>query len=69
MVVFFLFSPNVKKKKKKLLYTGSRKATRRYIHVLDSADACVEVIKEKYKNKYLTITGRKVIKITKFMDF
>ena len=56
-------------KKKKLLYTGSRKATRRYIHVLDSADACVEVIKEKYKNKYLTITGRKVIKITKFMDF
>jgi UDP-glucose 4-epimerase len=48
-------------------YTGSKKTVRRYIHVLDAAKACIESLKPKYKNKYLTITGKKEIKITTFL--
>ena len=48
-------------------YAGSRKTVRRYIHVLDAAKACVDILKEKYKNKHLTITGKKEIKMTMFL--
>jgi UDP-glucose 4-epimerase len=54
---------------KNLRYHGTKKATRRYIHVLDCADACTKIISPKYKNKYLTITGKKLIKITDFLNF
>ena len=52
---------------KEIQYTGSKKTTRRYVHVLDAAKACIDSLKEKYKNKYLTITGKKEIKITTFL--
>ena len=48
-------------------YTGSRKTVRSYIHILDAAKACVDTLKEKYKNKSLIITGKKAIKITTFL--
>ena len=48
-------------------YDGSRKTVRNYIHVLDAAKACVDTLKKKYKNKYVTITGKKEIKITAFL--
>jgi UDP-glucose 4-epimerase len=48
-------------------YTGSKKTVRRYIHVLDAARACIDSLNPKYKNKYLTITGKKEIKITVFL--
>ena len=44
-------------------YVGSRKTVRNYIHVLDAAKACVDILKEKYKNKYLIITGKILLAI------
>ena len=55
-------------KKKQLKYKGSKNAARRYIHVEDACKVCVEVMKKKYDNKYLTITGKKRIKVTKLMS-
>ena len=45
--------------KKQLKYKGSKNAARRYIHVEDACKVCIEVMKRKYDNKYLTITGKK----------
>ena len=50
-----------------LSYSGSKKTVRKYIHVLDAAKACVYILKNKYKNKYITITGNKKIKIEEFL--
>ena len=55
-------------KKKKLIYEGSKRATRRYIHVKDAVNACIQVIQKKYENKYLTITGRHLVKIKNVMN-
>ena len=54
-------------KKKSLLYKGSKKAARKYIHVLDACRACALCIGKKYDNKYLNITGRNKIKITRLL--
>lgn len=54
-------------KKKKLFYSGSKRAARKYIHVKDAVDACIQILKKKYKNKYLTITGRRLIKVKSLM--
>mgnify|MGYP000533613584 CR=1 FL=1 len=54
-------------KKKKLIYSGSSKAARRYIHVEDAVNACIKVIQNKYENKYLTITGKRLVKIKNLM--
>ena len=48
-------------------YTGSRKTVRSYIHILDAAKACVDTLKKKYENKHVIITGKKQIKMTKFL--
>tara|TARA_B100001123_G_scaffold427981_1_gene544250 strand:- start:1298 stop:2149 length:852 start_codon:yes stop_codon:yes gene_type:complete len=56
-------------KNKELVYGGTKRAERKYIHVKDAARACILVLKEKYKNKYLTITGTKIIKSYKLMNF
>lgn len=50
-------------KKNFLKYKGSRHASRKYIHINDACKACREVLKKKYNNKYLNITGKKTIKI------
>ena len=54
-------------KKKKLIYAGSSKAVRRYIHVEDAVNACIKVIQNKYENKYLTITGKYSVKVKNLM--
>ena len=54
-------------KKKKLIYRGSSKAVRRYIHVEDAVNACIKVIQNKYENKYLTITGKYSLKVKYLM--
>ena len=54
-------------KKKKLIYGGSKRAARKYIHVEDAVNACIKVIQKKYKNKYLTITGKHLEKIKNVM--
>jgi len=54
-------------KKESLLYKGSKKAARKYIHVLDACKACALSINRKYDNKYLNITGKNKIKIAKLL--
>ena len=55
-------------KKKELIYEGSKRAARKYIHVEDAVKACIKVIQKKYKNKYLTITGRHLVKIKNVLN-
>ena len=55
-------------KNKALLYKGSKRAARKYIHVHDACKACAQSISKKYDNKYLNITGKKKIRITKLLD-
>ena len=51
----------------KVNYYGSKKSIRAYIHVLDAAKACVDILKNKYKNKNIILTGKKKIKISIFL--
>ena len=46
-------------KKKKFEYGGTYKAKRRFIHVYDAVKASIEMMKPKYKNKKILITGKK----------
>ena len=57
------------KRFKKIVYRGSSKATRRYINVEDAANLCLKILSNKYKNKIINITGRKVIKIKKIINY
>ena len=54
-------------KKQKLIYGGSINAARKYIHVEDVVNICVKVVNKKYENKYLTITGKRLVKIKNLM--
>ena len=54
-------------KKQKLIYRGSINAARKYIHVEDAVNICAKVVNKKYKNKYLTITGKRLVKIKNLM--
>ena len=54
-------------KKNFLYYKGSMKAARKYIHVKDAAVLCLKALQNKYKNKYINITGRKKIKVKNLM--
>ena len=55
-------------KNKKLIYAGSKLAAREYINVEDATKACIKVIQKKYKNKYLTITGKRLVKVKNLME-
>lgn len=54
-------------KNRKLEYSGTIKAQRRYLHVSDAVRACIETIKKKYDNKNILITGKKIIKVKKIL--
>ena len=43
---------------------GQKKAVRRFIHVIDAVEASIEVIKSKYNEKNILITGNKTFKIS-----
>ena len=45
--------------KKKLEYIGNKKAQRRYIHVKDAAWASIQILSNKYDNKYINLIGTK----------
>ena len=53
------------KKDSRLVYSGTKNASREYIYIEDAAEACYEIIKKKYDNKYLILTGNQKIKIKK----
>ena len=47
----------------KITYIGKSDAQREYIHVLDAANACVDLLDKKYDNQKITITGENKFKI------
>ena len=51
----------------KISYAGSSRSVREYISVSDAAKACCEIIKNKYKNKHINLTGKKKIKVSIFL--
>lgn len=57
------------KKNKKIVYRGSKKATRRYINVDDAAKLCLKILSKNYENKIINITGKKIIKIRDIINF
>ena len=57
------------KTKKKIVYRGNKRAVRRYIHVEDAANLIAQILSPKYKNKILTITGKKSIKVYNLINF
>lgn len=50
-------------KSKKLIYRGSDRAVRSYIHVQDAAKISADILKKKFKNKNILVTGKQSIKI------
>ena len=54
--------------KGKLTYVGNRKSVREYINISDAAKACCEILKNKYKNKHIILTGTKKIKVFDFLN-
>ena len=50
-----------------LSYLGNKKSVREYIHVKDAAKATVDILKKKYKNKYIILTGKEKIKVYDFL--
>ena len=54
---------------KKIIYLGNKKAVRKYINVFDAAKACVEILKSRYENKCVVLTGPKSIKISELLKF
>ena len=55
--------------KKRIIYRGNKLAVRRYIHVENAAQLSAKILSSKYKNKILTITGKKRIKVIQLIDF
>jgi len=49
--------------KKKLIYRGTKKAVRSYIHVLDAAKASADILKKGFNQKVVLIKGKASIKI------
>ena len=45
-------------KKKKIIYSGNIKSIREYIHVKDAVKATVKILKKKFMNEYINITGQ-----------
>ena len=43
---------------RKIKYAGSGKEMREYVHVLDAAQAAVEILAPQYKNENISLTGR-----------
>ncbi len=54
---------------RKIVYLGNKQAVRKYINVLDVAKGCVEILKNRYKNKCVVLTGKKPIKINELLKF
>ena len=55
-------------KKKKIVYRGTNKAVRSYIHVIDAAKASADILKKRFNQKVVLIKGRKSVKIKKLLN-
>ena len=48
--------------KKKIIYRGTQKAVRSYIHVLDAAKASADILNSQFNKKVVLIKGKKQLK-------
>ena len=48
---------------KKITYHGNPEARREYIHVEDVADACVQILSDKFINQNIVLTGNQSMKV------
>ena len=53
---------------KKIIYEGSEKARREYIHVYDAANASVEILNNDYVNQNIVLTGLQKIKVLNILE-
>ena len=53
---------------KKLIYSGSKNSTRRFVYVTDVAKASVNLVSKKYDNKVILITGKKINSINQVFN-
>lgn len=51
-----------------LEYSGSRKTIREYIHVNDAAISCVDILKKKFENKHIILTGRERVLVKNILE-
>ncbi|MDH5719787.1 MAG: NAD(P)-dependent oxidoreductase [Spirochaetia bacterium] len=49
-------------------YYGTENALREYIHVEDAARLSVEILKPKYKNQHIVITGTEMLKVSQLFQ-
>ena len=54
-------------REKKLYYSGTKNAVRRFVYVKDAVRETAEIIKNKYNGKNILITGSNQIKITEVL--
>lgn len=52
----------------KIIYSGTKKTYREYIHVLDVAKASVLILGDNFKNKHIILSGKKLIKVPDFLQ-
>ncbi len=53
---------------KKIVYFGNSKTEREYIHVKDAAKITADIIKKRFKNKHIILSGSKSIKIKSVLN-
>ncbi len=54
--------------KKKLVYRGTKKAVRSYIHVIDAANASVDILNKSFNQKVVLLKGKKTISIKSLLN-
>jgi len=51
----------------KIQRKGDGEDIREYVHVKDAAQACIDLLDDKYKNEYLIISGSQIIKVKELL--
>ena len=57
------------KRKRKLEYGGTKKAVRNFIYIDDACKSTADLLKKKFDNKIVNITGKKSIKVSYIMKY
>jgi len=53
-------------KNKKVIYRGTKNSVRKFIHVKDASLASIDILKKKYANQKIVITGKNEVKLSSF---
>lgn len=54
-------------KKRKIYYYGSKKNKRKYIYIEDATDCSLLILKKKFRNMIINLTGKKKIGVSKLL--